>query len=151
MEGEGEQGIPISGDSGTGGAEDDEDEKFQLYGPAAAVHPHTAAQSQWLAAKLDEETHNFLAFLAAEVQAKKDAGGTTVVGDDQLAGGAEAGNVEAQGLTTISFETLLPPDRHSSVVAAQGLLHVLALATKGLIIVRQEVAFGGIELGLSTG
>lgn len=115
-----------------------DDPEFQLYGPAAAVDTQTAAQSQWVAAALDAEAHNFLAFLAAEIDAKANTAG--------VGGGGAEGEDEESG--TVSFEAILPPHQHSKVVAAQGLLHVLALATKGLIRVQQEEAFGRIEIDL---
>ena len=46
----------------------------------------------------------------------------------------------------IDFDQLLPPLNNSRVVAAQGLLHVLALVTKNGLIAHQEEAFGPIGL-----
>jgi meiotic recombination protein REC8, fungi type len=111
-----------------------DDPEFQLYGPAAAVDTQTAAQSQWIAAALDTEANNFLAFLRAEIEAK-------IVAVERA-----SGQLEEQDIETVTFEGLLPPEQHSKVVAAQGLLHVLSLATKGLIGVRQEQAFERIEI-----
>jgi meiotic recombination protein REC8 len=134
----GEVGSEIFDDGGMqlGGGDLIDDPEFQLYGPAAAVDTQTAAQSQWVAAALDTEAHNFLAFLRAEIDAK-------IVSADQASGQLEDEDVEK-----VTFEGLLPPEQHSKVVAAQGLLHVLSLATKGLIEVRQEEAFARIEIGI---
>jgi meiotic recombination protein REC8 len=74
--------------------------------------------------------------LRAEIDAK-------IVSADQASGQLEDEDVEK-----VTFEGLLPPEQHSKVVAAQGLLHVLSLATKGLIEVRQEEAFARIEIGI---
>jgi meiotic recombination protein REC8 len=115
-----------------------DDLEFQLYGPAAAVDTQTAAQSQWIAATLDTEANNFLAFLRAEIDAK-------IVATKRA-----SGQLEEQHMETVTFEELLPPEHHSKVVAAQGLLHVLSLATKGLIEVRQEQAFERIEISTMT-
>jgi meiotic recombination protein REC8 len=113
--------------------------EFQLYGPAAAVDTQTAAQSQWVAAVLDMEAHNFLAFLRAEINTKV------------AAAEGVADRLEEDEMETVTFQGLLPPEHYSKVVAAQGLLHVLSLATKGLIGVKQEEAFGRIEIGLVAG
>ena len=63
--------------------------------------------------------------------------------------------MDEDGLTVvlreILFATLLDPEMNSKVVAAQGLLHCLALATKGLLSVRQEEDFGDIWLSVVGG
>ena len=122
--------MPLGGDDVT------DDPEFQLYGPAATVDTQTAAQSQWVAAALDVEAHNFLAFLRAEIDAKA------------LAAERAGDQLEDDDVGRVTFEALLPPEQHSMVVAAQGLLHVLSLATKGLIQVKQEEAFEKIEIGM---
>ncbi len=119
-----DDGIPVG---------DENDPEFQLYGPAAAVDTQTAQQSRWVQIALDIEAHNFLTFVTAEIDAKAAAG----IGEED----------EDKGKVT--FEGILSPEQHSKVVAAQGLLHVLSLATKGLIEVRQEEAFGAIEIGVA--
>ena len=144
-----EQAKRTSGEAGGGSFDDSrmqlggddmiDDPEFQLYGPAAAVDTQTAAQSQWVAAALDTEAHNFLAFLRAEINAK-------IVAAEGAADWLEEDDVE-----TVTFQGLLPPELYSKVVAAQGLLHVLSLATKGLIDVKQEEAFGRIEIGVVAG
>lgn len=113
-----------------------DDEEFQLYGPAAAVDTQTAAQSQWMRDTLDQEGSNFLEFLITEVWSRKNVA-DTVESEDASAGG-------------ITFERLLPPQEHSKIVAAQGLLHVLALATKGIVKVEQHEGYGEIYIAVST-
>ncbi|KAL8731137.1 MAG: hypothetical protein Q9181_004406 [Wetmoreana brouardii] len=110
---------------------------FQLYGPTAGVDTQTAAQSQWIRKTLDTESNNFLEFIKAEVAAKADAAAE----EEELGEEAVAGVPKA-----VSFEELLPPERNSKIVAAQGLLHTLTLATKGLIKVEQEEDYGAIDL-----
>jgi meiotic recombination protein REC8 len=100
-------------------------DRFELLGPAANVDTQEAGTSQWMRAVLDTESGNFLDFVEAEIERRKDDGGDV-----------------------IEFETLLPPEMNTAVVAAQGLLHCLALATKGLLSVKQEEDFGDIVLGL---
>ncbi|KAL8908533.1 MAG: hypothetical protein Q9207_000743 [Kuettlingeria erythrocarpa] len=114
---------------------------FQIYGPAAIVDTQTAAQSQWLRAALDTESSNFLEFIKAEVSSKAAAAQDT---EDQNVGGVVAP-------TSVFFEELLPPDRNTKIVGAQALLHVLALATKGLIHVKQEEHYGPINLSPAAG
>jgi meiotic recombination protein REC8 len=144
-----EQAKLTSGEAGGGSFDDSrmqlggddmiDDSEFQLYGPAAAVDTQTAAQSQWVAAALDTEAHNFLAFLRAEINAKI------------VAAEGTADRLEEDDVETVIFQGLLPPEQYSKVVAAQGLLHALSLATKGLIEVKQEEAFGRIEIGVVAG
>jgi len=110
----------------------DDTDDFELYGPAAAVSTQQAADSQWLAATLEEEAFNFLSFLQTTIDGKQ----------------ADLEEDDDREEITVTFEELLPSQRNSEVVAAQGLLHVLSLATKGLITVRQERDFGVIEIGI---
>lgn len=107
------------------------DEDFELYGPAAAVSTQEAADSQWLAATLEQEAFNFLSFLETTIQ-QKEAENELKTDEQQM----------------ITFEELLPSQENTNVVAAQGLLHVLSLATKNLIRVRQTEDFGDIMLGV---
>jgi meiotic recombination protein REC8, fungi type len=125
-----DDGLPQGGETNVS-----DNAEFQLYRPAAAVNTQTAANSQWLAAALDSEANNFLAFLSAEIDAQR----------QQLKNG---GDKNGSGVEKVSFATLLPPDQHSKAVAAQGLLHVLTLATKGAIEVHQAEPFASIDMGL---
>ncbi|TKA78008.1 hypothetical protein B0A55_03828 [Friedmanniomyces simplex] len=112
------------------------DSDFELFGPAAQVDTQTAAQSQWQSAALDTESANFLVFVQAAI-AETDA-----IREQAQPGDEE----EEQAMGSVDFGSLLPPERNTCVVAAQGLLHVLTLGTKGLLEVEQEEAFGGIKL-----
>lgn len=98
---------------------------FEQYGPAAAVDTQTAAQSQWMRSTLENEAQNFLGFVEAQLIERGE--------DGQLA-------------ESVTLDQLLPPAENSGVVAAQALLHVLALTTKGLLKVQQEEDFGEIVL-----
>ncbi|KAK0895596.1 R8 protein [Friedmanniomyces endolithicus] len=110
--------------------------EFELFGPAAEVDTETAAQSQWQRAALDTESAHFLGFVQAAIAEADARHGQLGAGDED--GGEMVGSVE--------FGELLPPERNTCVVAAQALLHVLTLGTKGLLEVEQEEAFGGITL-----
>ncbi|KAL8939200.1 MAG: hypothetical protein Q9216_003494 [Gyalolechia sp. 2 TL-2023] len=125
--------IDLLGGPSTSIAGDD----FQYYGPAAGVDTQTAAQSQWLRAALDTESNNFLHFVKAEIANKV---AVAQEGEDELSGGIAAPD-------SVFFEELLPPARNSKIVAAQALLHVLALATKSLVKVDQHEHYGPINLG----
>lgn len=128
----------------TAGAGETQD-SFQIFGPAAAVDTQTAAQSQWLAATLDQESRNFLEFVQNRIEALPAAAtgpGTPVT---KRRGEAEADDIDGQHQDTspestkeVSFSALLPPESNTRVVATQGLMHVLTLATKGILAVRQE-------------
>ena len=111
-------------------------DEFELFGPAAQVDTQTAAESQWVRAALDGESANFLEFVKAgieELDLERDAAPPGDEEDENVFG-------------CIDFDQLLPPLNNSRVVAAQGLLHVLALVTKNGLIAQQDEAFGPIGL-----
>ena len=85
--------------------------------------------SQWVRAEVEEAAQDFLAYAAEH---------------------AKVGNVEG-GMGWIGFEELVVPGRDGKGAAAQGFYHVLSLATRGRVKVRQEVAFGEIEVGVDIG
>ena len=116
-----------------------------MYGAAAGVSTQQAAESQWMRSTLDAESNNFLEFMKTEISNKM----AVVAGEgegerDELVG-------EQEQAKEMNFEELLPSTRHTKVVAAQALHHVLALATKGLVHVRQVVEYGDIVLGVREG
>ncbi|QDS70385.1 hypothetical protein FKW77_009222 [Venturia effusa] len=121
-----------------------DDEEFERFGPGAAVDTQTAALSEWQDAALDRESGNFFEFVENALMEKRGvaAGTRDEVGDDDDVG--ESGG-------EVGFEELLRPEVNSVVVAAQGLLHVLTLATKNLIRVEQEVQYGDIRMRLMRG
>ncbi|KAG8528697.1 uncharacterized protein KY384_006384 [Bacidia gigantensis] len=126
-------GFPSDDAIGGMGAEYDD---FELHGPAAGVGTQTQMQSQWLRDTLDREAANFLEFVREATTTGKGEDD-----DDELTA-EEPG--EGQG--SIDFEKLLPPDQHSTVVAAQAFHHVLALATMGNLDVQQAAPFGPIKM-----
>ncbi|PGH07450.1 hypothetical protein GX51_01751 [Blastomyces parvus] len=103
-------------------------DSFELYGPSAAVDTQTAAESQWLATILDQESANFLDFVKSKIGEAGENGGHENDHEDAVAPTAAV---------EISFSTLLPSVVNSRIVAAQALLHTLTLATKGALHVRQ--------------
>ncbi|OAP56748.1 hypothetical protein AYL99_08860 [Fonsecaea erecta] len=114
----------------------DIDPEFELYGPSVNVDTQTAAQSQWVATTLENEAYNFLSFVNTKIQEKAEQ--QDVTGEEGTAGQA----------TTITLDELLPPTQNSQIVGAQALLHVLALATKGLLEVYQAEGFTAIEISV---
>ena len=113
---------------------------FQLFGPAAGVDTQTAADPQWMKATLDRESGHFLMFVKDEMAAK-----LALLPEEAV---ELSPNARLQ--QSVFFEDILPVN-NTKIVAAQGLLHVLTLATRGLIKVHQEQRnYGPIELGLPT-
>lgn len=111
-------------------------DEFELFGPAAGVDTQTAEMSQWQRTVLNGESMHFLEFVQTGIQDVDD-------GRDQAQPGDED-DLALQG--SIDFEVLLPPEIHSCIVAAQALLHVLALGTRNLLAAEQDEAFGPITL-----
>lgn len=86
-----------------------------------------ARQKKLVTSGLDQESQNFLEFL----NTKTDAAGV----DD--AEHEDDGDVDPDA-TEVRFSTLLPPEKTTRPVATQALMHVLTLATKGFLTVRQK-------------
>ena len=118
---------------------------FELHGPAAGVDTQTAAKSQWMRAALDAESNNFLDFVKTEIATKAARAARCEEAEHDLPGAGVAGP------DSVFFEVLLPPTQNTTTVAAQALLHVLALATKGMLHVEQKEHYGPIGLGLVAG
>lgn len=126
--------IRLPGSTADLGATADED--FELFGPAAQVDTQTAAESQWVRAALDGESANFLEFVKTGVDELDQQRQAVPLGDEE----------DDSLFGTIDFDQLLPPQSNSRVVAAQGLLHVLALVTKNTLGAEQDETFGPIGL-----
>ncbi|KAK4550788.1 hypothetical protein LTR36_000368 [Oleoguttula mirabilis] len=130
------QGIYSDQTGGPGDVDMTGLDDFELFGPAAEVDTQTAAQSQWQRAILDSESVNFLAFVRAGIEEA-----------DQVREQAGTGDEDDEAVNgSIEFGDLLPPESNSRIVAAQALLHVLALGTKNLLQVEQEEPFGSIAM-----
>lgn len=117
------------------------EEEFELFGPAAQVDTQTAQQTQWQRRVLGAESANFLDFVRNEIDAADQRRDEAALGDDEdeiLSG-------------SISFQDLLAPDSNSRIVAAQALLHVLALGTKNMLKVAQREPFTPINLRVNSG
>lgn len=93
---------------------------------AAGPHYRSQAdlQNSLSESVMDQEGLNFLDFLAVKINSLK-------LGKDEAGEDPSARN-------EITFSTLLPPQKTSRAVATQGLMHILALTTKGFLSVRQS-------------
>lgn len=104
---------------------------------SGAVSMHHAAGTSHLAfmqkkmhtANLDQESLNFLEFLNTKA-GNVNAGPADEHERDPVA--------EVAGSSETAFSTLLPPKETSRAVATNALMHVLTLATKGFLTVRQD-------------
>lgn len=112
------------------------EDEFELFGPAAQVDTQTAAEAQWVRAALDGESANFLEFVKAGIDEADRERATAPPRDEE----------DESMMGCITFEQLLPPTNNTRVVAAQGLLHVLALVTKNALVAEQGELFGPIGL-----
>lgn len=133
-----ETGVVLTGRDVSGFQEA---EDFQLYRPAADVSTQDAAQSQWMRIALNQESNNFLDFVKSQIEST--ASPTGEEEQDII--------LRNTSQKSILFEDLLPCSRHTKMVAAQGLLHVLTLATKGLLNVWQNSSYGSITISLPAG
>jgi meiotic recombination protein REC8 len=120
-------------------------EEFEIFGPSAAVDTQTAQGTQWIRDALAMESMNFLEFVRntlteGEVDELTDDADPL----DQVMGGMSKTEKE------VGFEALFPPESNSMMVAAQAFHHVLTLATKNLLVVKQEIPFGEIYLSVAT-
>ncbi|TIA77131.1 hypothetical protein D6C76_05056 [Aureobasidium pullulans] len=118
---------------------------YSLFGPAAAVSTQTAGTSQWLSAALSSESLNFLAFVKAGIAQVQAEAETTVEAIASVLDVEAATSSDASD-TVVEFEVLLTPRGNTTVVAAQGFLHVLTLVTRNLLAADQVEAYGAIEL-----
>ena len=114
---------------------------FERFGPGAAVNTQTAADSQWVRSMLNHEAGNFLGFVETKIAEKAPPDNEE---EDELAGTAQPKP------TSITLEEMLPPAANSKIVASQALYHILALATKSLIHVQQDVGSEDIHIRLPT-
>lgn len=106
--------------------DDQASREFEMFGPAANVDTQTAGQSQWIRDMMDTESENFLDFVRLLISERYNEEEDIFREDGQLDD------------KKVGFEELFNPATNSEVVAAQAFSHVLALATKGKIIVIQD-------------
>ena len=118
---------------------DTQAEEFEIFGPTAAVDTQTAQDSYWVKEALARESLNFLEYVKNTLLEQE----ADEFKDDVLMGG-----VEGSKTREVSFETLFPPESNSMMVAAQAFHHVLTLATKNLLSVKQADPYAEIWMGV---
>ncbi|OJD35613.1 rad21 rec8 n terminal domain-containing protein [Diplodia corticola] len=127
------------GDDTLGGIGEDvvigEDDEFEMYGAAAAGDTQTATESQVVHAALTQEMENFGMFIFDSLKQK----------EEDVA--AAQGFQPVESVNEILFEDILPPNSTNKIVAAQGFIHLLTLASLGRVSTRQDEPFG--EIGMS--
>ncbi|WEW61439.1 R8 protein [Emydomyces testavorans] len=94
-------------------------QKIGMSSPAAPRDK--LAEPQWFLNNLDQQSVNFLEYVKIRIEE------------------TPAAPMNDQNRGEITFTSLLPPVSSSRVVATQGFLHVLTLATNGALRVRQGV------------
>lgn len=137
-EGFDQTGTATQGADATGLTLSRRDEDFELFGAAAAVDTQTAGAHSWVREALNSESANFLSFVRAGIEEADVARDTAEETEE------EVGELDQKG--SVLFERLLPCANNSRVVAAQALLHVLALCTKNLLQAEQKGHFEGIRM-----
>lgn len=113
--------------------------EFEIFGPTAAVDTQTAQDSYWIKEALARESLNFLEYVKNTLLEQE----ANELEDNVLMGGVENAKPREVG-----FETLFPPDSNSMMVAAQAFHHVLTLATKNLLHVKQAEPYAEIWVGV---
>ncbi|THC97096.1 hypothetical protein EYZ11_003414 [Aspergillus tanneri] len=95
----------------------------------AATNNRLALRDRVLKSSLDQDSMNFLEFLMKKTENRMVSNGTA---------DTDAEAHQASDSKLVSFSTLLPREKTSRAVATHGLMHILALVTKGLLSVHQE-------------
>ncbi|PWY83430.1 Rad21/Rec8 N terminal domain protein [Aspergillus heteromorphus CBS 117.55] len=98
--------------------------------PMADTHPGTIQLDDSQTSSLDQESLNFFDFLTTKLAAVS----TKADGECEN----ETGSPREIEPNETSFTGLLPPQKTSRIVATQGLMHVLTLATRGILSVHQD-------------
>ncbi|KAK0653749.1 Meiotic recombination protein rec8 [Lasiodiplodia hormozganensis] len=110
-----------------------EGSQFEMHG-AAAADTQATTESQLARTAFAREMENFGLFIFDRLKQKEEAV-------------AAEGSQSVGGVNEVLFEDILPPQSTTSIVAAQGFMHLLALTTQGRVSTRQDEPFG--EIGMS--
>ncbi|KAL2117893.1 hypothetical protein VTJ04DRAFT_7553 [Mycothermus thermophilus] len=141
--------LPGSGDAGN----DSIGSKDSFLLPGTGLGGDTQSTSQLMRAALDREGHNFADYVAT-VALEKGYDNLPNQETSQSASGTDIGAGEqAQQLRWVNFDALFEPEDQTRAVVAQAFYHVLSLATKNVLRVRQDgqgtmKPFGTIRLGV---
>ena len=102
-------------------------------GNASMYSRQVTLQDRLSKSSLDQESLNFLGFLTKKLEA---------LPVEQTGKMDEDGSINSSStyhvIKSIGFSALLPPAETSPSVATEGLMHILTLATKGFLSVRQD-------------
>lgn len=104
--------------------EDDSQTRTRAHASQGNSQPRLT-HDQLLQSSLDQESVNFLDFMYAQTL-------------DLPAHELEVETQEETGTKKVNFSTLLPPKETTRTVATHALMHILTLATKGFLGVRQD-------------
>lgn len=118
---------------------DTQAEEFEIFGPTAAVDTQTAQDKYWIKEALARESLNFLEYVKNTLLEQE---------GDELEDDVLMSEIESAKPREVSFETLFPPESNSMMVAAQAFHHVLTLATKNLLSVKQVEPYAEIWVGV---
>ena len=121
---EGVEGTGLLSEPIPGGSEALEDFEFP---ELPAAEPQLATDEPQIRQGLDQDSANFLQYILTNVEQVPQQDPT-----------------EETRIQSVKFEVLLPPTRHSKVVAAQAFHHTLLLATRNVITIEQTTPFGDI-------
>ncbi|KAE8422429.1 hypothetical protein BDV36DRAFT_291258 [Aspergillus pseudocaelatus] len=100
---------------------------------ASTYSRQVTLQARLPKSSLDQESQNFLGFLTKKLEAMP-VEQTGEMDEDGFINSPSA----YHGSKAIGFSALLPPAETSASVATEGLMHILTLATKGFLSVRQD-------------
>ncbi|KAI5795524.1 Rec8 like protein-domain-containing protein [Geopyxis carbonaria] len=89
------------------------------------------ADTQWLQQALDDQSYKMLEFLKTKIVEHR----LDTVEDDE-------------GVDFLTFEEVVTPRENRRIVAAQGLHHLLLLASRGLVYLSQEESYGSIQISI---
>jgi len=132
-------------------------DEYELYGPAAVVDTQTAGTSQFIREAMARECMNLFNYVRNSIEELEI---DILADDEQLHLSIEGRNAHVdmdehdrrRAGKSIMFDAMIDPQENGVVVAAQAFLHVLTLATQGLLWVLQEEGegddFGRIRLGV---
>lgn len=102
---------------------------IDTFGDATNIDAHAAAEAEEIVPSLSQADRNFFEFLKGHIKSEQSAEG---IAEDVPTMQSPESKKE------ITFSTLLPPEKTTRAVATQGLMHVLTLATKDIVAVRQD-------------
>jgi meiotic recombination protein REC8, fungi type len=105
--------------------------------PGLAIETRTDNEFQRLSSTLDQDSRNFLEFMRNQVESLTPG---IDVAEGKRPRNVEDNSIEKILLKEVTLSLLLPPETTTRAVATQALMHILTLATKDILAVRQETS-----------